>query len=327
MSTKDLLTAELKRAQGIWISGESLSTRLSVSRSAIWKHVSKLRDQGYLIDSSPKKGYRLEKAPDMLLPEEIQEGLKTLVLGQKDIHHFKETASTNTTAKELAANGAPEGTLVVAEGQSHGKGRLGREWFSPGGEGIYLSLILRPNLSPADAPKITLLTAVAAAEALGSTTGLPIQIKWPNDILLRGKKLAGILTEISTEMDTIDFVVIGLGLNVNVTAFPAVLRDMATSLLIETGRVYPRVDITRAFLEGFEGWYGVLQDAGFEPVLERWRQFSAVTGRRVVVETLGDRIEGTALDINRDGLLIVEDEKGQLHRIYSGDVTLEREPS
>lgn len=327
MSTKDLLTAELKRYQGSWVSGESLSTGLSVSRSAIWKHVSKLRNQGYVIDSSPNKGYRLEKAPDMLLPEEIQEGLKTRVLGQKDFHHFQETASTNTTAKELAAGGAPEGTLVVAEGQSHGKGRLGREWFSPLGEGVYLSLILRPKLSPADAPKITLLTAVAAAEALRSFTGLPIQIKWPNDILLRDKKLAGILTEISTEMDAIDYVIIGLGLNVNVAAFPADLRDTATSLLIETGRVHPRVGLTRAFLEGFESWYGMLQDTGFEPVLERWRQFSAVTGRRIVVETMGDRIEGTALDINRDGLLIVEDDEGHLHRIYSGDVTLKRGPS
>lgn len=325
MSTKNQLLSRLKRAKGDWVSGESLSTGLSVSRSAVWKHIRRLREEGYLIQSSPGKGYLLEKAPDMLLPEEIREGLKTRILGKRDILHLRETVSTNNTAKELAANGAEEGTLVVSEMQTGGKGRLGRKWFSPFGEGIYLSVILRPAVSPAEAPKMTLMAAVAMAEVLHTETEHHISIKWPNDILLGGKKLAGILTEISTEMDAIDYVVIGLGLNVNMAAFPSEIRDKATSLLIETGKTHCRAALIRDFLKWFEGYYAWFRRSDFEPILERWRQFSNIAGRRITVETVGEKYSGTALDIDREGRLLVEDDKGQVHRIYSGDITFNGE--
>ena len=322
MSTKNELLSRLKQAKGDWVSGEFLSEELSVSRAAVWKHIRKLREEGYLIHSSPGKGYLLEKASDMLLPEEIREGLTTLILGRKDIHHLRETVSTNTTAKELAANGAAEGTLIVSEMQTGGKGRLGRKWFSPFGEGIYLSFILRPAVSPAEAPKMTLMAAVAMAEALHSGTGLHVSIKWPNDLLLGGKKLAGILTEISTEMDAVDYVVIGLGLNVNTASFPSEIREKATSLLIETGKTHARSELIRGFLKWFEGYYELFQRGDFEPILDRWRQFSHIAGRRITVETIGDKTSGTALDIDRDGFLMVEDDDGHIHRIYSGDITL-----
>ena len=325
MSTKNQIISCLKRAKGDWISGEFLSEGLSVSRSAVWKHIRKLREEGYVIQSSPKKGYLLEKTSDRLLPEEIREGIATRVLGKKKIHHLMETASTNTTAKELAIHGAPEGTLVVSERQTRGKGRLGREWFSPPGEGIYLSIILRPSVSPAEAPKITLLAAVAMAEALREAAGVQALIKWPNDILLGGKKVAGILTEISTEMDAIDYLVIGLGVNVNMGSFPAELREKATSLRIETAEEHSRAGLIRAFLAWFEHYYGMFQRSDFEPILERWRQLSRITGRRITVETIESKLVGTALDIDRDGRLLVEDNKGHVHGIYSGDITLNGE--
>lgn len=322
MTTRDNILAYLKETKGDWVSGESLSAGLSVSRSAVWKHIRKLTEEGYLIKSSPGKGYMLEKASDMLLPEEIREGLKTRILGKKEIHHLKETVSTNITAKQLAAGGAPEGTLVVSEMQTGGKGRLGRNWFSPSGEGIYLSFILRPAVSPAEAPKITLMTAVAMAEALHSGPGLHVSIKWPNDILLGGKKLAGILTEISTEMDAVDYVIIGVGLNVNTVSFPPDLKETATSLLLETGRVHSRSSLTTEFLKWFEEYYKLFQRADFKPILNRWRQFSHIGGRRIKVETISGMTSGTALDIDGDGFLMVEDDDGHIQKIYSGDITL-----
>lgn len=322
MTTRDNILKCFKEAKGGWVSGESLSNGLSVSRSAVWKHIRRLREEGYLIQSSPRKGYMLEKASDMLLPGEIREGLTTRILGKKEIHHLRETVSTNITAKQLAAGGAPEGTLVVSETQTGGKGRLGRNWFSPFGEGIYISLILRPSISPAEAPKITLMTAVAMAEALHSGTGLYVSIKWPNDILISGKKTAGILTEISTEMDAVDYVIIGVGLNVNIASFPPEIREKATSLLIETGKAHSRSSLMRDFLKWFENYYELFQRADFEPILNRWRQFSQIAGRRISVETIGGMTIGRALDIDRDGFLMVEDNGGQIHRIYSGDITL-----
>ncbi|MBN2255066.1 MAG: biotin--[acetyl-CoA-carboxylase] ligase [Deltaproteobacteria bacterium] len=322
MTTKDTILARFKEAKGDWISGESLSNGLSISRSAIWKHIRKLREEGYIIQSSPRKGYMLKKASDMLLPEEIRQGLTTRILGKKEIHHLRETVSTNTFARELASNGAAEGTLVVSETQTGGKGRLGRTWFSPFGEGIYLSFILRPAVSPAEAPKLTLMTAVALAETLHSGAGLHVSIKWPNDILIGGKKLAGILTEISTEMDAVDYVVIGLGINVNTVSFPSEIRENATSILIETGKEHSRSSLMKDFLKWFEEYYELFQRADIEPILDRWRQFSQIAGRRITVENIGGMTSGTALDIDKDGFLMVEDNNGQIHRIYSGDITL-----
>ena len=201
------------------ISGEYLAAQLGLSRAAVWKRVHRLKAQGYVIEGSPRRGYRLLAVPDKLLPEEVLQGLKTRRF-TGPVHHFETLDSTNDLAKELAARGAPEGTVVVAETQTGGRGRLGREWNSPPGVGLYVSLVLRPMLPPMELPQITLTTAVAVVRAVRRVAGVAPGIKWPNDLLFNGKKLGGILTEMETESDRIRHVVVGLGLNVNNPGFP-----------------------------------------------------------------------------------------------------------
>ena len=324
MSTRDRLLSYLKEEKGNWISGELLSNKLAVSRAAIWKHVRKLKEDGYVIESSPKKGYLLSNSPDLLLPSEIEEGLDTKVFGKGNIIYFKETDSTNIKAKDLAAKGAPEGTVVVAEKQTKGRGRRGRSWFSPSGDGIYTSLILRPTMSPGETPRITLMTAVAMAEALLSLTQLKIRIKWPNDILVNGKKIAGILTEISTEMDGVNYIIVGLGLNVNTPAesFPAEIKGEATSILIETGKQFPRAPLVREYLRWYEKYYEIFNKRGFESIIHRWKELADIAGQQIVVDVLGEKYIGEVLDVDSDGVLILRDSKGNTHRIFSGDVTL-----
>ena len=322
MSTKDQLLVYLKANQDTWVSGETISNKTEVSRSAIWKHIRQLRKEGYILDSSPKKGYRLLQAPDLLLPGEIRDGLTTRVFGRENIYHFKQIGSTNFEARDYAEKGAPEGTLILAENQTEGRGRKGRTWFSPSLGGIYVSLILRPNLSPVESPKITLLTAVALVEALSSVTQLEIRIKWPNDLLIQGKKLAGILTEMRTEVDAVNYIVVGIGINVNTEDFPDPIRETATSLSIEAGKTFSRVAILREFLRCFETHYEFFLDRGFEPVLKRWKELSDIIGKRVKVEMVDRTLTGTVRNVDRDGVLILKDEKGRSQRIFSGDVTL-----
>ncbi|MBN2126754.1 MAG: biotin--[acetyl-CoA-carboxylase] ligase [Deltaproteobacteria bacterium] len=319
-ATRERLLFHLRENKGDWVSGEGLSDRLSVTRSAVWKHIRKLREEGYLIESSPKRGYRLQKASQMLLPQEIREGLETEVFGRGEIFHFTEIDSTNRKAGELAARGAPEGTLVISEAQSRGRGRMGREWFSPPGKGIYASLILRPPIAPSEAPGITLLTAVAVTDSLAALTRLKPAIKWPNDILIGGKKVAGILTEIRMEMDAVDYMVVGLGLNVNVKSFPDPIRETATSISRETGGVFSRVALLREYLRHFEDHYNAFRRGGLHGILKRWRKLSDTIGRRIRVVTLGGEYVGKAEDIDREGFLILKDGSGPPRRIFSGDV-------
>jgi BirA family biotin operon repressor/biotin-[acetyl-CoA-carboxylase] ligase len=321
MSTKDQLLSYLKESKGSWVSGELLSKKIAVTRSAVWKQICKLREDGYVIQSSPKKGYLFQNAPDMLLPDEIREGLKTKVFGKRQIVYFNETDSTNTRAKDLAIKGAPEGTLIVSEKQTKGRGRKGRNWFSPSRGGIYTSLILRPRIPPNEAPKMTLLTAVAVAETLHSLTQLKANIKWPNDILINGKKIAGILTEISTEMDAIDYIVVGLGMNVNTHNFPDDIHEKATSIFIETGKPFPRVKLIREYIQWHEKYYEIFIKTGFEPILKRWKELSNILGRKIIVEMIDRKYIGEVQDIDGDGTLILKDNSGKYHRISSGDVT------
>ena len=324
MNTKERLLRYLKEEQGRFISGEMVSSRLAISRSAIWKQISRLKEEGYDIASSPGKGYALRNIPDCLLSGEIREGLNTRLIGQGPIHYFRETDNTNNQAKELAHGGVPEGALVIAEEQSQGRGRRGRTWFSPASQGIYASVILRPLIPLSEAPKLTLLTAVAAADALESQTGLPIRIKWPNDILVRGRKLAGILTEIGTEMDAVDFAVIGLGLNVNIplASFPPDLRSPATSVLIEKGQPFPRVRLLQAWLEALETYYSIFRQGDFKVILSRWKILTDIVGSRIAVELPGRRYAGEVQEVDENGVLILKEPDGTLQRIFSGDITL-----
>jgi BirA family biotin operon repressor/biotin-[acetyl-CoA-carboxylase] ligase len=324
MSSKDQILAYLKEEKGKWVSGESLSRKMAVTRSAVWKHILRLKEEGYVIESSRKKGYFFRQSPDFLLANEIREGLETRVFGKQDIVCFQETDSTNLRAKSLADRGAPEGTVVIAESQTEGRGRRGRTWFSPAGEGIYVSVILRPALSPNEASRLTLLTAVAAAETILHLTSLSVRIKWPNDIMVRGKKLAGILTQVSTEMDAVDYIVVGLGLNVNtpLKSFPADLRNSATSIQAEMNGPFPRIRLLRLYLEKFEDRYEMFRQSGFRPILERWKELSDIIGKRIRVDLLNHSCMGEVLDVDQDGILILREQDGTLQRILSGDVTL-----
>jgi len=324
MSSKDQLLVYLKEEKGKWVSGESLSRKMAVTRSAVWKHILRLKEEGYVIESSRKKGYFFRQSSDLLFANEIREGLKTHVFGRQDIVYFQETDSTNHRAKSLADRGAPEGTVVIAESQSEGRGRRGRTWFSPAGEGIYVSVILRPALSPNEASRLTLLAAVAAAETLLHLTSLNVRIKWPNDIMVRGKKLAGILTQVSTEMDAVDYIVVGLGINVNTPLkdFPDDLRSSATSIQAEMNGPFPRISLLRLYLERFEDRYEMFKQSGFQPILERWKELSDIIGKKIRVDLLNHHCMGEVMDIDQDGILILRDQDGTLQRILSGDVTL-----
>ncbi len=322
MGNRETLLNLLKSNQNHWISGEVLRQHLGISRNAVSKHIRALRATGYEIQSAPRKGYLLHGVQDRIIPEEIRDGLATSVFGQQEILCFTETDSTSLQARILADNGAREGTLILAESQTRGRGRKGRTWFTPKGQGIFLSMILRPAISPMDASRLTLLTAVALAESLIDSTGLGIRIKWPNDILCKGRKLAGILTELSTEMDAVNHVIIGLGINVNTPkeAFPTELKEKATSILSESGIPHSRCEITKRFLERFERHYTSLVSDGFPDLLDRWRSLSDTIGQRVCVEMIGKSLTGTIRDMDPNGFLILEEENGVRHSILSGDL-------
>jgi len=324
MSSREAVLFFLRDNFGEFVSGEEISRSLSLSRTAVWKHIQSLKDDGYVIEAVSRRGYRLIKLPDKLLSSEIGYKLKT-TLFDKNIYHFDEIGSTNDVANGAALKGAPEGTLFVAEKQVKGKGRLGRRWVSPSG-GIWFSMILRPEISPIDASKITILAGVAAAKAIEVETGLKVQLKWPNDILVDGKKVAGILTEMSAEADKINFVVVGLGINVNfdTRVFPEELRDKVTTLKDELGAEVDRVILLKTVLKEFEKVYFSLKEDGFKKVLLEWKNICGMLGKRVKISTLDGEIEGKALDIDEHGGLLLKLFSGEMRTIYSGDVVIKK---
>ncbi|MBC8015632.1 MAG: biotin--[acetyl-CoA-carboxylase] ligase, partial [Sporomusaceae bacterium] len=263
-----------------YVSGEEISRQLAVSRTAIWKHMQTLKQAGYEIEAHPRLGYRLKTRPDLLLPYEIRDTLCTKMLGQREIYYFADVESTNTEAKKQANLGCPEGSIALSEAQTKGRGRLSRSWFSPAGKGIWLSVVLRPPFNPHDAPKCTLLAAVAVTKAIQSMTGIECGIKWPNDILYQGKKIVGILTEMNAEIDAINYIVIGMGINVNINQqeFPDELRSSATSLSMAAGRAISRLSLLNAVLVELEQAYEDVIQHGFSKMLDEWRRLSVTLG-------------------------------------------------
>jgi BirA family biotin operon repressor/biotin-[acetyl-CoA-carboxylase] ligase len=302
-----------------FISGEALAGRLGLSRMAVWKRIHRLKALGYVIEGSPRLGYRLLGSPDKLLPEEIVHGLRTQFF-RGPVHYFDSLPSTNDKAKELAAAGAPEGALVVAEGQSAGRGRLGRHWESPAGAGLYVSLLLRPPLPPHELPQITLTTAVAVSRALERAAGAAPGIKWPNDLLLEGKKVGGILTEMETESDQIRHLVVGLGINVNNREFPPEIAETATSLALALGRSFVRVPLLQAWLEEFEVLYQRFLAREFPAILEEWKLHTVTLGTRVAVRQGPAIVQGLARDVAPDGALLIETAPGEVVRATSGEI-------
>ena len=318
--SRDVL--ELLRAAGGYISGEKMAERLGVTRAAVWKKIAALRDAGYDISSTPRSGYVLRSAPDSLIETEIAQGLDTALVGRKIIC-YDTVDSTNLVLKNLAREGAEDGTVVVADSQGTGRGRMERAFFSPPGKGIWVSILLRPTFLPQDAPKCTLMAAVAVARAM-EAFGLRAAIKWPNDILHEGRKLVGILTEMSAEMDRVNYVVIGIGINVNIAPedFPEELRATATSLMQMKGAPLPRVAFLQELLRALDDLYTSVQREGFAPVLAAWREYAVTLGQEVrVIGPAGEEFEGVAADIDAEGALLVDTAEGR-RRVLAGDVSI-----
>jgi BirA family biotin operon repressor/biotin-[acetyl-CoA-carboxylase] ligase len=323
MRLREAVLGAIREEQGQWVSGERLSMSLKVSRTTIWKQIKILQSEGYAIESSPKKGYRLSMIPDILSPEEVKDGLQTQLFGREHYYYFKEIDSTNNYAKTLAADGHPEGTVVIAESQSSGRGRRGRQWYSDSGQGIFLSLILRPPLPVNELSRINMAIALAIVDAL-QEVGIKSGIKWPNDILIKDRKIAGILTEAITDMDGIEFIVSGIGLNVNtlIKDFPAELRPIVTSVREEAGRMVSRVHLLQILLLKLEQRYQQLISGAFTEILEQVRTLSLVIGRDITIKQLGGITEGRAIDIDNNGFLLVRDGQGNIHHLMSGEVLL-----
>ena len=307
----------LKAGPG-YTSGQLLSESLGVSRTAVWKHVTALRKMGYAIEASPSKGYRLLEARPFNTVE-----LQTLMAGQDfgcEVHFFDSIDSTNAKAFELARAGAPEGAVVIAETQTKGKGRIGRKWESPAGTNLYISIILRPKVAPHGAAGLTFVAAVAVAEAV-SASGVKPAVKWPNDILIGGRKTAGILLEMDSEPDRVNFVIAGIGVNLNMKkeSFPENIRDIATSLAEETGSPVDRAAFTASLLSSMRKWYGVYLKEGFAPVLDAWKGFFRSTDKPVRVTFFDRVIEGVCKGVDSTGALLLERD-GVVERVISGDV-------
>lgn len=312
----------LRKAGDHYLSGEEIAETLGVSRTAIWKHIKELRRAGYDIVSQAHSGYRLEKSPDLLTPAEIAPLLKTRVIGAKLLYK-EETRSTNEDAKIAAAEGAPDGTVVLTEFQGTGHGRLSRGWFCPKGKGVLFSVLLRPqDILPQDAPKYTLLAAVAVVRACRAR-GLDVGIKWPNDVLADGKKLVGILTEMSAEMERIHYIIIGIGINVNIgrEEFAPEIRETATSLSLLAGHSLDRRQLLADILQEMEALSMSVQAQGFTPVLDEWRRLSLTLGQEVRVIGVNETFTGRAVDIDADGALLVDTGTGR-RRVLAADVSL-----
>lgn len=315
---------ELFRSGDGVVSGAALSKALGVSRTAVWKHVKGLRVKGYQIEAVPSKGYRLLSSPEILTNLDITAGLATKRVGSS-VLCLKETDSTNSVAFKMAEEGAPEGTVVIADTQSAGKGRLGRVWLSPPGVNLYCSVVLRPAIAPVAACQLTFLSVVAVARAVERCTKLKPQIKWPNDILINGKKVAGLLNEMNAETEKVNFVVLGIGVNLNLrmsTLSQGLLRHPATSLLEEGGEEVDRIRFTRVLLEELDQLYGNFLVEGDGPVRAEWLARSAIKGRSVKVSQQNREFRGVVQGVDSFGALLVLLSDGTLETVLSGDVAL-----
>ncbi len=306
------------------IAGTELSQRLGISRAAIWARIEELRSLGYEIEASPHQGYRLLNVPDLLHADDLLSRLgKTQVVG-RDVRVFQETTSTNDVMEKLARDGVKEGAVVFAESQTKGRGRLGRKWMSPSGKGLWFSVLLRPRLSPQTVTQLTIAAATALARAIQLQTGLTPEIKWPNDIWVQGRKVAGILTEMSAEMDHVKYVILGIGVDVNLSEaeFPTELRTIATSLQIETGRKLDRAGLATAILRELDRDYTRVISGQFETLADEWERRCITIGHEVTIH-IGDRqIHGRAESLDEDGALLLRTPHGHLERIIGGDVTI-----
>lgn len=312
---------------GDYVSGEEMSQTLGVSRTAIWKQLNALREQGYEIESAPRKGYKLLSQPNTMFPHDIEPFLRTKSFGQT-IHYFETVPSTQPLAHEHAAKGSEEGTLVLANEQSSGRGRLGRQWQANKGQTVSMTLVLKPAIPIHQAPQLTLIAAVAVTRAIEAVSGLECEIKWPNDILYKGKKLVGILTEMAADPDQLKYVIVGMGINCHQMGndFKAELSTIATSIQAETGKTVNRAQLVAQIMNEFEWIYQAYLEKGFIAIKPLWEARAVSVNTYLYARTPNTVIYGYSLGITDDGLLRVKDEQGKEHLIYSADIELDTNP-
>ncbi|MRG86379.1 biotin--[acetyl-CoA-carboxylase] ligase [Salinibacillus xinjiangensis] len=320
-STRKRLITLLAKKKDEYISGQKLSDELNISRAAIWKQMKSLENEGYQIEAVSRKGYRIVRFPERMSVNTIQWNLKTDWLGQ-NMHFEEQVDSTQTVAHQLAREGAEHGTVIVADEQLKGRGRLHRPWHSQKGSGIWMSIILRPDIEPHRAPQLTLASAVAITKMLKFLTGVQPKIKWPNDIFVGDRKLAGILTEMQAEQDLIEYVIIGIGLNVNLDqkAVPDDLQDVATSIQLETGKAWKREELIQELLYQMESIYELFLQQGFSSIKQAWEQDAYRLGETITVKARRKEWEATLIGIHEDGALIVEDENQSKSVLYSAEI-------
>ncbi|MCK4623026.1 MAG: biotin--[acetyl-CoA-carboxylase] ligase [Desulfuromonadales bacterium] len=321
MTSRDKILSLFRSHPEAFISGQEISRMLNVSRAAVWKQVESLREQGFEIEAQRSRGYRLLNGPDLLLGGEIKKDLNRQLIG-RSIHCLNEIDSTNVRARQLAEEGATDGTVVVADRQSAGRGRLGRRWESPSAVNLYCSILLRPQIPVQQAPQLTFLSAVAVAEILNQLYQLPARVKWPNDVLVGEAKIAGLLNEMNAETDQIHFVILGIGVNLNMTReqFPTQLNYPATSVLLETGQKADRTVFIRALIEKLDAYYLEFKAEGFIPIRRRWEALSDLMDSRVQVDMGSGFLQGTVVGLDSDGALRLQRDDGHVERILAGDV-------
>jgi len=324
MSIDANILKALREAAAGTVSGAELSQKLGVSRAAIWARVEDLRRLGYEIEASPHTGYRLLTVPDLLHADDLSARLGRVRVIGRDLRVFEETTSTNDVIEKLARDGVKEGAVVFTEKQTQGRGRLGRKWISPSRKGLWFSILLRPDLRPQAATQLTVVSATAVRRAIESHTGLKAEVKWPNDILVGEKKVAGILTELNAELDRVNYMILGIGVDVNLAPedFPPELRKTATSLRMELSRPISRAELAVNILRELDRDYARLTQGEFATVADEWEEHCTTIGLEVAIRAGQREIRGRAESLGEDGALLLRTEHGHLERIVGGDVTL-----
>lgn len=309
-----------------WASGAELSARLGVTRAAVWARIEELRGLGYQIDASPHSGYRLLGCPDALHADDLASRIGAVRVIGRDIRVFQETTSTSDVLERLARDGVREGMVIFAESQTRGRGRLGRAWVSPPGRGLWFSVLLRPALRPQAATRLTVAAAVGLSRAIRRALPVRPEIKWPNDLMLHGRKIAGVLTEMAGELDSIRHASLGIGVNANLQTedFPPAVRATATSLRLALGRPVDRPALAATLLQELDGAYTEALGDGFAALSDEWSEQCTTLGRLVTVQAGNRRISGRAESLDDEGALLLRTDSGHLERIVGGDVSLEK---
>ncbi len=316
----DKLINLLAQNATVVVPGPKIAAEIGVTRATVWVWIERLRSLGVEIKGHPSSGYELQKLPDILAPSLLRSKLGENQIGHRIVHYFK-IDSTNDVALKMASRGAPHGTLILAEEQTAGRGRFGRKWHSEKSSGIYSSIILRPALPPSAAPILTLMAGVAAHRAVVNVTGLPADIRWPNDLLVNGKKVCGVLTEMSAELDRLHAVVLGIGINVNNHEMSAGLRPIATSLRLEGGKAYSRAQVLISLLKELERYYRVLLQEGGRKIVEAWSAASTFArGKRVRVVTGAEEYQAETQGLEPSGALLVRRDDGRQESLVAGEV-------